>query len=511
MLHLYNTLTKQLEPFEPLSPNEVKMYNCGPTVYNFAHIGNLSSYIMADLIRRYLEYKGYTVKQIMNITDVGHLVSDSDSGEDKMEKAAREEKKDIWEIARSYESAFHDDRKKLRLLDAHEYPRATDWVEAQLSMVQKLVETGHAYETSDGIYFSVETFPNYGQLSGNSLSELSAGQRVEINEDKRHPADFALWKYCVGENSGHVMRWDSKTGAKLAATVSPSNQTPNTKHQSPMPGFPGWHIECSAMATALLGSTIDIHTGGEDNIFPHHECEIAQSESVSGQKFCNTWIHKRHIFVDGEKMSKSKKNFFTLSDLESKGHNPLAYRYLILSVHYRQNTNFTLEGLKAAQKNIDRLQTFLEAVQNANDSGPKVDVAKARSEFESCLNDDLNTSGALSAVFDLVRTGNTALQISSPPAKGEMPRLAGQRGSSGGIKNRLDVLKFLKDFDSVFAVLSWDVEMSADPQIEVMVKKRDDLRSIGHFAEADAVRDELLAQGIELVDTKNGTKWKTKH
>ncbi|MDF2378765.1 MAG: cysteine--tRNA ligase [Candidatus Gracilibacteria bacterium] len=479
-MNLYNTLTNQLEEFKPLNPPEVLMYNCGPTVYNFAHIGNLSSYLMADLLRRYMEYKGFKVKQVMNITDVGHLVSDSDTGEDKMEKAAREQQLDPLDVARKYEETFHTDRKKLNILDAHHYPRATEMISEQLDTVKKLMGKGFAYETSDGYYFDVQQFPEYGKLSNNKLDDLKAGERVDVNTEKKHPADFALWKKCVGENKNHILRWSFETGEKMTGT-----------EENGSVGFPGWHIECSAMASSLLGKTIDIHTGGEDNIFPHHDCEIAQSRAITGEDiFAKYWVHKRHIFVDGEKMSKSKGNFFTMTDIEEKGYSPLAYRYLILSIHYRQNTNFTFKGLDDAVKNIERLQNFLVATQNASDNGPEVAIQKFREDFETSLDDDLNTSGALGAVFELVKEGNKAL------------------AESGGIKNRLDVLNFLRDFDQIFAVLSWDLEEELDPQVEIWMKKRDQARAEKDFEKADEIRDKLKEEGIEIMDKDGKTVWK---
>lgn len=490
MLHLYNTLTNQLEPFEPLHEGKVLMYNCGPTVYNFAHIGNLSSYLMADLLRRYLEYQDYEVKQVMNITDVGHLVSDSDTGEDKMEKAAREQKLDPIAIARKYEETFHEDRHKLRIKDAVAYPRASEYIVQMLNDIKVMMKKGIAYETSDGVYFDVSQFPEYGQLSNNKLEDLNAGERVVVNQEKRNPADFALWKKCVGENKQHILRWDFNTGEKLeydASKPATSDQSPNNQQ----PGFPGWHIECSAMSASLLEDQIDIHTGGEDNIFPHHECEIAQSRAVTGAPlFAKYWVHKRHIFVEGEKMSKSTGNFYTLADLEEKGFDPLHFRYLILSIHYRQNTNFTMKGLEDAKKSIERLQQFLESVQEAHDQGESIQVVEARQQFESSLDDDLNSSGALAAVFDLVKAGNKAI------------------AETGGIKNRLDVLAFLRDFDSVFAVLNWDVKEEADPEIEIFIKQRNDARTNKDFEQADKIRDELKEKGIELVDKEGKTTWK---
>jgi cysteinyl-tRNA synthetase len=484
IMKLYNTLTNKLEEFTPLSEGKVLMYNCGPTVYNYAHIGNFSSYLMADLLRRYLEYKGYDVKQVMNITDVGHLVSDADSGEDKMEKAAREQKLDPLEIARKFETAFHEDRQKLHIKDAHEYPRASEYIQEQLEMIKTLQEKGIAYETSDGIYFDVSQFPEYGKLSNNKLEDLNAGARIEVDEEKRNPADFALWKKCVGENSNHILRWDFKTGKRISDLTS---------QISDLDGFPGWHIECSAMASKLLGKVIDIHTGGEDNIFPHHECEIAQSCAVSGEKyFAKYWVHKRHIFVDGEKMSKSKGNFYTMSDLEDKGFSPLAYRYLILSIHYRQNTNFSFKGLEDAQKLIDRLQNFLESLQESTDEGEDLNIQKYREQFENAMDDDLNTSGALASVFELVKEGNTILT------------------KSAGIKNRLDVLRFLRDFDRVFAVLKWDLEEPKNPQIEILVKERDEARNKKDFQKADEIRDQLNELGVEVMDKDGKTIWRKK-
>ena len=482
-MKLYNTLTNRLEDFQPLHDREVLMYNCGPTVYNFAHIGNLSSYLMADLLRRYLEYKGFTVKQVMNITDVGHLVSDADTGEDKLEKAAREQKLDPLEVARKYEQAFHEDRRSLNILDAAAYPRATEMIPEQLAAVKELMAKGYAYETSDGYYYDVTKFPDYGELSNNRLEDLNAGERIDVNEEKRHPADFALWKKCVGENAHHLLRWSFESGEKARG-----------QEEDPNVGFPGWHIECSVMASTLLGRVIDIHTGGEDNIFPHHECEIAQSRAVTGEQvFAKYWVHKRHIFVDGEKMSKSKGNFFTLKALEEQGFDPLAYRYLILSIHYRQNTNFTLKGIQDAEKAIERLQNFLVAVQKADDSGGELNVKRAQEQFEASLDDDLNSSGALAAVFELVKEGNKSL------------------AQSGGIRNRLDVLSFLRDVDQIFAVLSWDLDEEADPQVEMWVMEREQARVNKDFAKADEIRDRLAEQGIELMDKDGKTVWKKTH
>lgn len=479
-MRLFNTLSGSLEDFQPIKPPIVIMYNCGPTVYNTAHIGNLSSYLMADLLRRYLEYKGYTVNQVMNITDVGHLVSDADTGEDKMEKAAKREKLDPISVARKYEEMFHEDRKKLRIKDAIKYPRATEYIKEQLAMVKTLMKKGFAYEISDGVYFDVMQFPKYGNLSKNTLENLNAGSRVEIKDEKRNPADFALWKKCTGENANHILRWDFKTGKRV-----------HDEKENAAQGFPGWHIECSAMSRSLLGDQIDIHTGGEDNIFPHHESEIAQTCAITGKPFsAKYWVHKRHIFVEGVKMSKSLGNFYTLSDIEKKGFSPLDFRYLILSVHYRQNTNFTWKSLEDSKKAIAHLQLFLEMLQQASDEGSSVNVTQHREDFEKALDDDLNSSGALAAVFELVKEGNTALSMNS------------------GIKNRLDVLKFLRDFDHIFAVLNWDIPEKLDDEIQILIAERDQARDQKDYKKSDQIREKLKKKGIELMDKDGKTVWR---
>ena len=297
-LTLYNTFSKALEPFQPLKPGEVKMYNCGPTVYDYAHIGNFRSYVFADLLRRYLEYRGLAVWQVMNITDVGHMVADAEEGEDKVEASAKEQKKTPWEIAQFYTEAFLEDAKRLGFKEPMKRPKATEHVAEMVGMVKTLLEKGYAYESSGSVYFDVRKFKRYGKLSGNTLRRLKAGARKEPAPGKRYPLDFALWI----KKPGHLMQWDSPWGK----------------------GYPGWHIECSAMAMRYLGERIDIHTGGEDNIFPHHEAEIAQSEGATGRKFASYWLHVRHLLVNGEKMSKSLGNFFTLRDLLAKGHEPAA-------------------------------------------------------------------------------------------------------------------------------------------------------------------------------------------
>jgi cysteinyl-tRNA synthetase len=384
-LHVTNTLTRRKEPFVPIESGKVRMYNCGPTVYGYAHIGNFASFLLADLLRRHLEYSGYEVLQVMNITDVGHLTEDNVAdarGEDKLEKQAREEKKDPYQIARFYEDAFHEDRKALNLLPAAHYPRATEHIPEMLAMTDELIAAGLAYEAEGEVYFEIARFPRYGILSGNTVEQLiaGAGGRVETDPKKRHPLDFALWK----QDPKHLMQWDSRFGR----------------------GFPGWHIECSAMSRKYLGEEFDIHTGGEDNIFPHHECEIAQSSGGKDRIFARYWLHRRHILVGGKKMAKSAGNFYTVRDLLAKGYGGREIRLALLGTHYRTNANFTLEGLDQARQTIGKLKEFLrnmEALPAAGAEGGAGEVAALAAEsdrrFRAALDDDLNISLALAELL----------------------------------------------------------------------------------------------------------------
>ena len=323
MLKFYNTLSKTKEEFKSINPGKVGMYTCGPTVYGYIHIGNIRAYILSDIIRRYLEYGGYEVRLIKNITDVGHLTEDDvaqgDSGEDKMLKAADKEKKTPEEVAKFYEEYFKSAEKEMNILPAQYFPRATAHVPQMIKIIEGLLQKGFAYEKNGNVFFDVTKFADYGKLSGNTLENLKVGARLEEHPDKKNPWDFALWLKAPKE---HLLKWDSPWSV----------------------GYPGWHIECSAMSTEYLGNTIDIHTGGEDNIFPHHEAEIAQTECYTGQKFVNYWLHTRHLMVDGEKMSKSKGNLYKLEDIKEKGFSPMDLRLLLLSSHYRSQVNFTWDA-----------------------------------------------------------------------------------------------------------------------------------------------------------------------
>ena len=365
------------------------MYNCGPTVYGYIHIGNLRAFVFADILRRHLERSDFEVTQIMNITDVGHMMADEDEGEDKMEAVAKKEGKTPEEVAKFFTKAFFKDIKLMNIKPASAYPKASEHIKEMTDLIGKLLENGCAYKvpSEDGqghsVYFDISTFPDYGKLSGNRVEGLNPGARVDVRSEKKHPADFALWIY----NPKHLMQWETPWGQ----------------------GYPGWHIECSAMAIKYLGKTIDIHTGGEDNKFPHHECEIAQAECSTGQTFSKLWLHVTHLMVEGEKMSKSKGNFFTLADLRKKGYRSREVRYHLMSAQYRQQLNFTFDGLDGARSALARLDDFADAVrayEPKEDGRSTTFVGRALKAFDRAMDDDLNLPEASAEVFELVSKGN---------------------------------------------------------------------------------------------------------
>ena len=465
-MQVYNTRMKSKQQFVPLSEGKVKIYNCGPTVYNYATIGNFRAFMLADLLRRCFEYKGLEVTQVMNLTDVGHMTSDADEGEDKLEKSAREQNKDPWEISEFYAQAFFQDVDSLRITRAHHYPKATEHIPEMIGMIEALLERGHAYISGSSIYYDLTTFPEYGQLSGNTLDRLQAGARIEVNPEKKSPFDFALWK----SDPKHIMQWDSPWGR----------------------GFPGWHIECSAMSMKYLGNTLDIHTGGEDNIFPHHECEIAQSEGATGETFVRYWLHTRFLLVDGKKMSKSLGNFYTLRDLQEKGYDALAIRYLLLGNSYRQPLNFTFDALHGAGEAVRRMKDFVlrlgEAEGEGTDPAVADSISKARAAFDGALDDDLNISVALAAIFDFMRDINK-LEVSKQDA--QAARAA------------------MMDFNKVLGVIELEEEAEGlEDELERLIQEREDARKAKDFQKADDIRDGLLERGIILEDTPHGVRWK---
>lgn len=474
MLKLFNSLSKTKEEFKPINPGKVGMYTCGPTVYGFVHIGNLRSYILSDTARRYLEYNGYEVRLIKNVTDVGHLTEDdlgqADSGEDKLLKAASKEKKTPEEIAKFYEGYFKSTEKEMNILPAQYFPRATAHVPQMIKIIESLLKKGFAYEKNGNVFFDVTKFSDYGKLSGNTLENLRVGARLEEHPDKRNPWDFALWLKAPKE---HLLKWESPWSL----------------------GYPGWHIECSAMSTEYLGETIDIHTGGEDNIFPHHEAEIAQTECYTGKKFVNYWLHTRHLLVDGQKMSKSKGNLYTLEDIKEKGFSAMDIRILLLSSHYRSKMDFSWNALDQARKNLQRINDFvlnLETIAARNISGGKFDPDAYQEKFEAAMDDDLNTPLGLSVVYEMITDVNKKIAedgLSSDDAK--------------------KILALWKKINSVFGfVLSGQAEIPQE--IKDLVQKREDARKGKDFKQSDDLRALIEKKGFILKDTKDGPVVKQK-
>ncbi len=476
-LSLYNTLTHQVERFQPVREDEVRMYNCGPTVYSDPHIGNFRSFLLADLLRRVFDQRGYRTTQVMNITDVGHLTTDDVAdavGEDKLEQAARKQGLDPFEIARNYERIFFQNAETLGIRPAHFYPRATEHVPEMLAMIEKLIAAGHAYLVEGvGVYFRVRSFPEYGQLSGNTLEELDAGARIAVDERKESPLDFALWKI----DSKHLMQWDSPFGR----------------------GFPGWHIECSAMSEKYLGDTFDVHTGGEDNIFPHHECERAQSLSATDGQFARLWVHARHLLVGGQKMAKSAGNFFTINDLLERGFRGYEIRYALISPHYRQPMNFLVAGLEGDRKAIARLRGLAQRLLAAATGGDPLDarsefvteLRSAEEAFDRCLDDDLNVSGGLGILH-------------------EISRLLGRE--DGSPSDAAAGIEFLEHCDDVIGVIftpeAAESQLTIDEQILIDARKA--AREGKEWARADELRDALAALGIVVKDGSDGATWERK-
>ncbi|HHV61001.1 MAG TPA: cysteine--tRNA ligase [Clostridiaceae bacterium] len=458
-MKLYNTLTREKEEFKPIKEGEVSIYSCGPTVYNYAHIGNMRTYIFMDLLRRVLIYNGYKLKHVMNITDVGHLVSDADEGEDKLVKAAMEEKKSPWEIAEYYTKVFFNDIEALNIGRPEIIAKATDHIGEMIDFVKGLEEKGYGYETSDGIYFDVMKFKGYGKLSRIDLEDLMPGARIEVNQEKRHPADFALWKKAPKE---HIMQWPSPWGM----------------------GYPGWHIECSAMGRKYLGDEFDIHTGGVDHIPIHHENEIAQTEALLGKPSAQRWLHGEFLLVDNGKMSKSLGNVYTISDLKAKGYEPLAFRYMCLNAHYRNKLNFTWEVLASAQVALDRLKAGALAHKLGNQKVDNETVEKFKREFDEAINDDLNIPMSMSVVWNIIRYPDKSPQLFDLLVK--MDSILGL--NLGDVKEEKDD----------------EIELS--PEIKALIEERQKARKEKNWKAADEIRDRLKAMGIILEDTPQGVK-----
>jgi cysteinyl-tRNA synthetase len=468
-IQIYNTLTRQKEIFEPIEPGTLRMYNCGPTVYDQAHIGNMRSYVMADLIRRSFEYLGYDVTQVINVTDVGHLTSDADEGEDRMLVGARRTGQDPWEIAARYTGLFFEDMARLNILRPHVAPKATEHIPEMIAFTKRLEALGYTYEIDDGIYFDVGRLEHYGRLSRQSLGEMQAGARVDVNSQKRHPADFALWRKAAPE---HIMQWDSPWGR----------------------GYPGWHIECSVMSMKYLGETLDIHTGGEDHIATHHENEIAQSEAVTGKPFVNYWMHCRFLRWKEEdrRMSKSSGEFLVVEDLVERGFDPLAYRYLCLTASYRVPLTFSWEAMETAAESLSRLRDNVRRLDiETRDVVALQSPAALEESFKEAIADDVNIPGALAVTWETLREANRATDL--------------------GAKRAL--LGLVLDFDRVLGLgLSDGLDADVDtlPQeVAELIEQREAARSAHDWSTADALREAIREQGYEIEDTPEGTRWRS--
>ncbi len=458
-LYIFNTKTREKEKFKPQKPPWVGLYTCGPTVYDYAHIGNMRAYVFSDILRRVLEFNNFKIRHVMNITDVGHLVSDADEGEDKVVLEARKQKKTPYEIAEFYTDVFFRHSAKLNIKDPTIACKATDHIQEMIDFVKVLVDNGYAYEISDGIYFDISTFPNYGQLSRIDLEEQREGARVEVNPEKRHPADFALWKKAP---KNHIMQWPSPWGM----------------------GYPGWHIECSAMGLKYLDAFFDIHTGGVDHIPIHHENEIAQNWGFKGREIVKYWVHSEFLQVDGGKMAKSLGNFYTLDDIEEKGYDPIAFRYFLLNAHYRKKVNFTWEALQGAQKAIERLTEHVLKFKEAPPmEGGEPGLEGYRKSFKEAVNDDLNVPRAIALIWDILR--------------GEEPSQ--------------DYYQFLLECDRVLGLGLAEMEKKGEEEISEeireLIERREEARKKRNWAEADSIRDQLLEKGIRLMDTPEGVRW----
>ena len=456
-LYLYNTLTRQKEEFVPIRPGEAGLYTCGPTVYNFAHIGNLRTYLFEDVLKRVLAYNGYRVTHVMNITDVGHLTGDRDMGEDKMEKGAQREGRTAWDIAEFYTRAFKQDIARLNILEPGIWCKATDSIPEQIDLIRILEQKGFTYKTGDGIYFDTAKFPGYATLSSQNLDALQEGARVEKNPEKRNATDFALWKFSPA-GAKRQMEWDSPWGV----------------------GFPGWHIECSAMSMQFLGEQLDIHCGGIDHVDIHHTNEIAQSEAATGKKFFNVWMHGAFLNIQGgKKMAKSEENFLTLENaLIKRSIPPLAYRYAAFQTHYRKPMEYTDESIQAAKNGLEHLFNQVREVAGAGRNPPQVAHSEFREKFLTAINDDLNLPRAMATIQEML--------------KSDIP----------STEKHATIL----DFDRVLGLSLDQVDKPQEipPDVQALVDARRRARASKDWAGSDRLRDEILALGYTVKDTRDG-------
>ncbi len=462
-MKIYNTLSKKIEEFVPNVDGQVKMYTCGPTVYHYAHIGNLRTYIFEDVLEKGLKYLGYDVKRAMNITDVGHLTSDADTGEDKMLKGAQREGKTVYEIAEFYTEAFLNDMKDLNIKIPETIEKASDNIDVYIEMIEKMLADDYAYISNGNVYFDISKAKDYYQLSGKNPEDLMIGVRDTVEEDKakRNPADFVLW-FTLSKFENQAMKWDSPWGV----------------------GYPGWHIECSGINYKVFGEYLDIHCGGVDNIFPHHTNEIAQSEAFVGHKWCNYWCHGAYLNDETGKMSKSKGEFLTVSLLKSKGYSPIDYRFFCLNSHYRNPLTFTFESLDGARKALKRLKSKTLALKDEGNLDNEV-FTKYDELYKEALSNDLNTSSMITILYDVLKDESL---------------------------NDKTKLELVKSFDKVLSLdLLKEEESVIDTDLEKMIQEkiveRKEAKKNKDFATADKIRDELLEQGIKLIDTREGTTY----
>ena len=469
-LKLFNTMGRELQDFLPINENEVSIYACGPTVYNFAHIGNLRTYIFEDILKRVLVFLGYNIKHMMNITDVGHLTDDGDSGEDKMEKSARETGKTVWEIAEYYTEAFFEDTKQLNITEPDIVCKATDNIKEMIDLIKNLEEKGYTYISGGNVYFSIDKFPDYGKLALLDKQKLHAGARIEIDSNKKNPYDFVLW-FTKSKFANQTMLWDSPWGK----------------------GYPGWHIECSAMSMKFLGENFDIHCGGIDHINVHHTNEIAQSEAATGKKWVNYWLHGEFLVLNKAKMAKSAGNFFTLANIIEKGYDPLDYRYFCLTGHYRTQLQFSWESLDSARNArlniIEKVKScYEEAGRKISEKASELsDYAQEQIlSFKESLEDDLNCPKALAVLWTMLKDSKI---------------------------DPMEKVFLALEFDKVFGFSLWkeinrESDKTNDNEVDNLIKEREDARKNRNFKQADVIRDKLKELGVDVKDTPDGPVWK---
>jgi len=456
-LKLYNTLTRKKEIFKPIKKELVKMYSCGPTVYWYQHIGNMRTYVSNDILKRVFLYNGFKVKHVINVTDVGHLTSDSDTGEDKIEKAARREKKTAKQVSDYYFRVFRDDLKKLNIIEPDIWPKATEHIKEQIELIKKLEKKGYTYKTSDGIYFDTSKLKDYGKLARLNVKKLKAGKRIGLGE-KKNNTDFALWKFSSSQDGKRQQEWKSPWGI----------------------GFPGWHIECSAMSSAYLGKQFDIHTGGQEHIAVHHTNEIAQSEASFGKKpWVKYWIHFGWLLFKGKKVSKSEGGLYTLSQLERKSFSPLTFRYLCLTTYYKKPLNFSLEILDSAKNSYNRLKNIISEIKNSKQKKNKKNITAAKKQFLEIINDDFNSSKAISFLWDILRDNRL---------------------------NDSEKYELALDFDKVFGLeLGKEEKIIIPEKVKKLIEQREQLRKSKVWKKADDIRKKINKLGYVIDDTKKGS------